>query len=211
MIPAVDQFGPRRDGIEAAKRLARLRSSLGRHAGLAAERPPAMMVLIAAVEPARPAVLEVATATTVPAAVAVCWAPLVVPTRTTTVAISSVVRPAVPPRIGVEAGAASASHELDHSITADLAEREGSGICRGRQTKPGGYHSGYSQHLHARHDLNLVGARHRFQPAGEIEGCASTAEPMLTRRRAIRSATTADRPPPPSAPSKPARPAMPAR
>lgn len=188
MIATPDRFEPRRDGIEPAERLARLRGSQGRHTGLAAERPPAMMVLIAAVEPARPAVLEVATATTVPAAVAVCWAPVVVPTRTT-VAISSVVRPAVPPRIGMEAGATSASHELDHRITADLFERKGSGIRRGRQTKPGGYF----QHLHARHDLNLVGARHRFQPAGEIEGCASAAEPMLTRGRAIRSATTADR------------------
>ncbi|MCJ2105694.1 hypothetical protein MKK70_09975 [Methylobacterium sp. E-041] len=89
----------------------------------------------------------------------------------------------------MKAGATSASHELDHRITADLAGQEGSGIRRGRRTKPCGYHSGYSQHLHARHDLNLVSARHRFQAAGETEGCTSVAEPMLTRCQAIRSAT----------------------
>ncbi|MCJ2105319.1 hypothetical protein MKK70_07965 [Methylobacterium sp. E-041] len=92
----------------------------------------------------------------------------------------------------MKAGATSASHKFDYRITADLTGQEGSGIRRGRRTKPCGYQNGNSQHLHARHDLNLVSARHRSHPAGEFEGCTSVAEPMLTHCQAIRSATATE-------------------
>lgn len=150
-----------------------------------------MMTSVSAVEPARPTILVVTTATAIPVAVAapICR-PTFIETTRTTVAVSTVVRPTAAPRVLVETRTASIGHALDHSVATDqpgLAECERSRIRCARKTKSSSNHCGNSQNLRAYHDLNLVSARHPLRPTGEIEGCASFAEPMLTHARSFRS------------------------
>ena len=152
------------------------------------------MVSVTVVEPTWATVPIITTTAAIAVPVAVSGPSFVEPTRTivATIAVATVIRPAAAPRIGMEAGAASSGDELDHSITAGLfgwVEREGSRIDRGHQAKPGGHHSSYSQHLHAHHDLNLVGVRSHSQLTGEIKRCASAAEPMLTHAQPVCSGT----------------------
>ena len=153
-----------------------------------------MMVSVTVVEPTWATVPIITTTAAIAVPVAVSGPSFVEPTRATipTIAVATVIRPAAAPRIGMEARTATASHELDYSITAGLfgrVKREGSRIGRRREAKPGGHHSSYSQHLHAHHDLNLVGVRSHSQLTGEIKRCASAAEPMLTHAQPVCSGT----------------------
>jgi hypothetical protein len=144
---------------------------------------------VSVVEPTWATVPIITTTAAIAVPVAVSGPSFVEPTRTAaTIAVATVIRTAAAPRIRMEAGTASSGDELDHSITAGLfgrVKREGSRIGRGRKAKPGGHHSSYSQHLHAHHDLNLVGVRSHCQPTGEIRSCASASEPMLTHAQPV--------------------------